>query len=119
MSESKIQKILAETGDSVLNRRAGAIAKDIGLAYTAKINTLERIISVKENELENTLDMSVKTSDSLTPGIEGFNAENWIQKRLDLQLELKDLNESLEILNKDKQDLIDTTTEELTESTKK
>jgi hypothetical protein len=97
VSISKFQEILAATGQIVLDRRSDIVYRSAVAAMDDKINALQRQKDSVEIQLLNLTDLSVNTKDSLRPGNANFNAAVWINEVCELTLQIKDLDEELEI----------------------
>ena len=83
-------KILASSGQEVLDKRATIIFNSAKAAMDTKLRDLQ----AQKNELDlrriNLTDLAVENRDSLRPGSKDFSAADWIEEicEVDYQLEL-------------------------------
>ena len=94
----KFENILTATGDAVLQKRAKNLTEVTKETFEDEKRKLERQIRVKENEIVNMEDLSVRSTHDLVVG-ENLDTNRWVQKRINLALELRDLKIELEVVN--------------------
>ena len=95
----KFENILTATGDAVLQKRAKNLTEVTKETFEDEKRKLERQIRVKENEVVNMEDLSVRSTHDLVVG-ENLDTNRWVQKRINLALELRDLKIELEEVEK-------------------
>ena len=96
---SKFKTILTETGDSLINKRADALSSETKDAFIDVKRKVEREIRVIENEIISMEDLSVKNTQSLVVG-DNLNVNEWVNKRINYALNLRDLRVELETIEK-------------------
>lgn len=95
---NKFENILTSTGDAVLQKRAKNLAQATLENFEDEKRDLEKKIRALENEITNMEDLSVTSTQSLVVG-ENLDTNKWVRKRINLALELRDLNIELEVVN--------------------
>ena len=93
---NKFSKILASTGDAVLQRRSDIINQAAACEARDLVQAIEKEIRGYKLEVMNLEDLSVKTTDSLSPA-ENFDAKAWVAKMMDLKDKLRDANIRLDL----------------------
>ena len=96
---SKFKSILTETGDKLISKRAEALTLETKDAFEEQKRLVERKIRVIENEIISMEDLSIRNTQSLVIG-ENLITNDWVNKRINYALELRDLNVELETINK-------------------
>lgn len=96
---SKFNKMLTTTGSDLIEKRANNRTKDAQESFNGEKLELEKKIREIETEISEMEDLAIRTTDALVVG-ENVNMAEWTRKRINLALELNDLNVELEIVNK-------------------
>ena len=96
---SKFSDILTMTGDSLIRKRAENVSNEAREAFEDERRTIEKRIRTIKNEIISMEDLSVKTTQSLIVG-ENLNTSSWVKKRIDYELELRDLAVELSTVKK-------------------
>lgn len=91
------EKLVGNNGNEVLKRRAGNLASQAALSQNNLINTLEARKTDLESKLINLTDLAPTSKDSLSPGVQDFNANQWVQELQSLKTELYDVQISINI----------------------
>ena len=91
----KFENILTTTGDELLKKRAKNLTEATKETFEDERRNIVRRIRAINNEITTMEDLSVRSTQDLVVG-ENLNAEQWVRKRIDLALELRDLNVELE-----------------------
>lgn len=94
---SKFQQILAASGQGLLDRRAELIVGQTENALDNKVRTLQAERDKLEYEVLDLTDLSVKNNNSLRPGSDKYDADEFIGKLAELKAKIKDIDEDLEI----------------------
>lgn len=94
----KFETILTSTGDALLQKRAKNLSQATLDTFEDEKRDLEKKIRNLENEVLNMEDLSVRSTQELVVG-ENLNTAEWVRKRIDLALELRDLKIELEAVN--------------------
>ena len=94
----KFETILTSTGDALLQKRAKNLSQATLDTFEDEKRDLEKKIRNLENEVLNMEDLSVRSTQELVVG-ENLNTSEWVRKRIDLALELRDLRIELEAVN--------------------
>lgn len=102
MSEQVIsgafENILKRNNKQIRDDRAQAIVEDAELELKRTMENLDRDIKKLNRKREAMLDLSPGNSYSLTP--EKFDASLWVDKDIELGLEIRELEITLEIVTK-------------------
>ena len=96
---NKFESIVGNNSNAVLARRAGNLAKTARLSQQSLVNTLEAKKADVEGKIINLTDLAPTSKDSLAPGVEDFNAKNWVEELQSTKLELYDLEVSIKLAN--------------------
>lgn len=96
---SRFNDILTLTGDSLIRKRAENVSNEAQEAFEDERRSIEKRIRTIKNEIISMEDLSVKTTQSLIVG-ENLNTSSWVKKRIDYELELRDLAVELETVKK-------------------
>ena len=96
---SKFTDILTNTGDSLIKKRAENVANETKEVFEDEKRRIEKRIRTIKNEIISMEDLSVRSTQSLIVG-ENLNTSNWVKKRIDYALELRDLKVELETVDK-------------------
>ena len=96
---SKFSEILSATGSALLKRRAENVTTTVRESFEDKKRDLEKKQRLLKNQITDLEDLSVKSTEALVVG-KNLNAQEWIEKRLDIALELRDINIELDELEK-------------------
>ena len=91
----KFENILTSTGDAVLQKRAKNLSQATKETFEDEKRALEKRIRNIENEITNMEDLSVTSTQSLVVG-ENLDTTQWVRKRINLALELRDLKIELD-----------------------
>lgn len=94
---SKFQEILTSSGQDVLDKRSTIVLSRTKAAMTDKITALKRQREQLELEELNLVDLSVETRDSLRPTSKNFNPNDWTEQLLEINLALRDMDETIEV----------------------
>ena len=86
----KFESILTTTGDAVLQKRAKNLARATQETFEDEKRSIERKIRNIENEIISMEDLSVRSTQALVVG-ENLDTNAWVRKRINLALELRDL----------------------------
>lgn len=95
----KFESILTSTGDAVLQKRAKNLSQATQETFEDEKRALEKRIRNIENEITSMEDLSVTSTQSLVVG-ENLDTTQWVRKRINLALELRDLRIELEEVGK-------------------
>ena len=95
----KFETILSTTGDAVLQKRAKNLSEATKETFEDEKRELAKRIRGIENEIVTMEDLSVRSTQSLVVG-ENLDAAQWVKKRINLALELRDLKIELEEVEK-------------------
>lgn len=95
----KFESILTTTGDAVLQKRAKNLADATKETFEDEKRKVERKIRNLENEIVSMEDLSVRSTQALVVG-ENLDTNAWVQKRINLNLELRDLRVELDEIDK-------------------
>lgn len=96
-SSSKFQKILASSGQDLLDRRSQLIHNSTAAAMQDVITNLTRKRDSIELEILNLTDLSVNTRNSLRPGNKDYDPNKWVEQMCALQKEIELINDDLDI----------------------
>ena len=96
---SKFNDILTNTGDNLIRKRAENVSNEAKEVFEDERRNIEKRIRTIKNEIISMEDLSVRTTQSLIVG-ENLNTSDWVKKRIDYELELRDLNVELETVKK-------------------
>ena len=94
----KFESILTTTGDAVLQKRAKNLAQATQETFEDEKRNIEKRIRNIENEVMSMEDLSVRSTQALVVG-ENLDTNAWVKKRINLALELRDLEIELEVVN--------------------
>ena len=95
----KFESILTTTGDAVLQKRAKNLAQATKETFEDEKRDLEKRIRKIENDIISMEDLSVRSTQALVVG-EDLDTAAWVRKRVNLALELRDLNIELDTVKK-------------------
>lgn len=95
----KFESILTATGDNVLKKRAQNLTEATLETFRDEKRELEKRVRELKNEVDNMEDLSVKTTQSLVVG-ENLDTNRWVKRRIDIALELRDLQIEIETVEK-------------------
>ena len=95
----KFKEILTLTGDALLQKRADNLERATMETFEDEKRSVEKRLRNIENEIITMEDLSVRSTQDLVVG-ETLEAGKWVKKRIDLELESRDLNIELETINK-------------------
>ena len=96
---NKFEEIVGNNSNAVLARRATHLADTAKLSQESLMNTLKTKKAELEGRIINLTDLAPTSKDSLAPGVEGFNAKNWVEELQNLKLVLYDLEVSIKLAN--------------------
>lgn len=94
----KFESILTTTGDAVLQKRAKNLAQATQETFEDEKRNIEKRIRNIENEVITMEDLSIRSTQALVVG-ENLDTNAWVKKRINLALELRDLEIELEAVN--------------------
>ena len=95
---SKFKSILTDSGSSLINKRAENLSEETRQEFEDQKRLVEREIRSIKNDITSMEDLSVKNTQSLIVG-ETLNVKDWVNKRIEYSLRLRDLNVELETIN--------------------
>ena len=95
---NKFTTFLSQTGSDVLKRRAENLSTETEETFEDRRRDLKKAIRQLENEIKNMEDLSVKSTESLIVG-ENLDTGKWVDRRIDLAYEKRDLEIRLSIIN--------------------
>lgn len=95
----KFEEILTTTGDAVLQKRAKNLAQATKETFEDEKRDLEKRIRKIENDIISMEDLSIRSTQALVVG-EDLDTAAWVRKRVNLALELRDLNIELDTVKK-------------------
>ena len=95
---SKFKNILTETGNNLINKRADNLSEETKQEFEDQKRLIEREIRSINNEIISMEDLSVRNTQTLMVG-ETLNVKEWVNKRINYALKLRDLNVELETIN--------------------
>jgi hypothetical protein len=96
---SKFKNILTDSGSSLINKRAENLTEETKQEFEDQKRLVEREIRTIKNDITSMEDLSVKNTQCLIVG-ETLNVKDWVNKRIEYSLRLRDLNVELETINK-------------------
>ena len=94
----KFNNILTATGDALIHKRAENVTLETKDVFEDAKREVEKRIRQIKNEIVSMEDLSVKSTQTLIVG-ENLNTKDWVNKRINLALELRDKNIELEVIN--------------------
>ena len=94
----KFINCLTETGDSLLKKRATAVATETEEIFNDIKRNIEKEIRSLKNDVTSMEDLSIRTTQDLIVG-DKLDTEQWVRRRFDIALRLRDLNIELETIN--------------------
>jgi phage-related minor tail protein len=94
----KFETILTTTGDAVLQKRAKNLAQATKETFEDEKRDIEKRIRNLENEIISMEDLSVRSTQDLVVG-EKLDTNQWVKKRVNIALELRDLRIELNVVN--------------------
>ena len=99
MSRNKFESLLTLNGKELLSKRAENLGIDVEESFNEQKRVLNKSLRNLESEVFKMEDMSVKTTDSLVVG-EGMNVDQWVKRRIEIELEKRDVQIELDTINK-------------------
>ena len=99
MSRNKFESLLTLNGKELLSKRAENLGIDVEESFNEQKRVLNKRLRNLESEVFKMEDMSVKTTDSLVVG-EGMNVDQWVKRRIEIELEKRDIQIELDTINK-------------------
>jgi hypothetical protein len=99
MSKNKFESLLTLNGKELLSKRAENLGIDVEESFNEQKRVLNKRLRNLESEVFRMEDMSVKTTDSLVVG-EGMNVDQWVKRRIEIELEKRDVQIELDTINK-------------------
>jgi len=94
---AKFKQFLTETGDKLINKRADNLTEETKQEFEDQKRIVEKKIRNIENEIVSMEDLSVRSTQTLVVG-ETLNTKEWVNKRINYALELRDLKVELETI---------------------
>ena len=98
MSKNKFESLLTLNGKELLSKRAENLGIDVEESFNEQKRVLNKRLRNLESEVFRMEDMSVKTTDSLVVG-EGMNVDQWVKRRIEIELEKRDVQIELDTIN--------------------
>ena len=98
MSKNKFESLLTLNGKELLSKRAENLGIDVEESFNEQKRVLNKRLRNLESEVFKMEDMSVKTTDSLVG--EGMNVDQWVKRRIEIELEKRDVQIELDTINK-------------------
>lgn len=95
----KFTDILTVTGDALIQKRAENVSLETKDVFEDEKRNVEKRIRAIKNEITSMEDLSVKSTQTLIVG-ENLNTKDWVNKRINLALELRDREIELETIKK-------------------
>lgn len=95
----KFTDILTVTGDALIQKRAENVSLETKDVFEDEKRNVEKRIRSIKNEITSMEDLSVKSTQTLIVG-ENLNTKDWVNKRINLALELRDREIELEVIKK-------------------
>lgn len=95
----KFTEILTVTGDALIQKRAENVSMETKDVFEDEKRSVEKRIRAIKNEITSMEDLSVKSTQTLIVG-ENLNTKDWVNKRINLALELRDKEIELEVIKK-------------------
>ena len=95
----KFETILTTTGDALLQKRAKSLNDVTRETFEDEKRALERRIRNIENDIVTMEDLSIRSTQDLVVG-ENLDTAQWVRKRINYALELRDLKIELEEVEK-------------------
>ena len=89
---NKFAKLISDTGNSTLTRRASNIAQTAEIAQQNMLNSMKQKKAELELKLDSLTDLAPDTTDSLRPGSKDWDAPKWA-------LEIQNIKQDLYFLN--------------------
>lgn len=99
MSKNKFESLLTLNGKELFSKRAENLGIDVEESFNEQKRVLKKRLRNLESEVFKMEDMSVKTTDSLVVG-EGMNVDQWVKRRIEIELEKRDIQIELDTINK-------------------
>lgn len=93
----KFTQILTNTGDNLIQKRAQNVTEETKDVFEDEKRSVEKCIRTINNEIVSMEDLSVRSTQSLIVG-ENLNTKDWVRKRINLALELRDREVELETI---------------------
>lgn len=94
---AKFKQFLTETGDKLINKRADNLTEETKQEFEDQKRIVERKIRNIENDIVSMEDLSVRNTQTLVVG-ETLNTKEWVNKRINYALQLRDLNVELKTI---------------------
>ena len=95
---AKFTNILTVTGDALIQKRVENVTLETKDVFEDEKRTVEKRIRNIKNEIISMEDLSVKSTQTLIVG-ENLNTKEWVAKRINLALELRDKEIELKVIN--------------------
>ena len=95
----KFETILTTTGDAILQKRAKNLSDVTKETFEDEKRVIEKRIRNIENDIVSMEDLSVRSTQALVVG-ENLDTNQWVKKRINYALELRDLRIELEEIEK-------------------
>lgn len=96
---SKFKDFLTATGDAVIKKRANNLTTETKENFEEELRITKKSIRDIENKILSMEDLSIRTTQSLVVG-EDLNTMEWVKKRINLELQLRDLKIEKEIIQR-------------------
>ena len=94
---TKFQSLLTLNGKQLLSKRAENLSMDVEEAFSDQKRVAQKKLRKIDSEIATMEDMSVKSTDSLVVG-EGMDVDNWVKKRIELELTRRDTEIELKVI---------------------
>jgi len=95
---SKFTELLTDSGKSLIEKRAENTASNLKAIFDEMKTELEKKIRNLDAEITKLEDLSVKNTQTLEVG-KDVDFKQWAFRRVDIELEKRDLNIELETIN--------------------
>lgn len=102
---NKMEKILSESGNSLLKKRAAHVASMVKMEQDSLTNDLYKEVMNLEQRLAEVTDLSITSRDSLVVGPDGFNAEEFCKEVQNIKVKLRNKRIEYEIARNTKDEL--------------
>jgi hypothetical protein len=94
---NKFLKLISDNSNETLIRRAKGVNEHARIAQQTIVNKLKTHISDLEIQISNLTDLAPDNKDSLSPMVQGWNANEWAEKLQRLNWDLTIANQQLKI----------------------
>ena len=95
---SKFTSLLTDSGKSLIEKRAENVSSNLKAIFDESKAELEKKIRELDAEVTKMEDLSVRSTQTLEVG-KDVDFEEWAVRRIDIELEKRDLKIELEVVN--------------------